>query len=76
MESTDNLLCRTASTGYRTVYGAVVPARISGLAGKKQSVFDWTGQSLLRTIRANCPVTVGSARKWIALPVMKVSRFE
>ena len=46
--------------------------RIRGFTGEEQSILYRSRQSLLRTIRAGCVITISPTRKRIVLPIMKV----
>src|SRR5579864_3817806 len=58
------------------MHSSVVPSHICSLACKEHRVFKRTSQSLVGAIRADFSVTVCTARKWIALPVMTVAVFQ
>ena len=51
----------------------IIPRDIGGFAGKKQCIFHRTSQSFLRAVGTDRSIAIGAARKWVALPVMKIS---
>src|SRR5437667_12324666 len=60
------------AAGNGAMYGAVVSGCISRFTSKKQRVLNRSTQGLLRGLRAYFAVAVGSARKRIILPIMKI----
>src|SRR5580704_4162974 len=58
------------------MHSSVVASHIRSLACKEHRVFKRTSQSLVGAIRADFSVTVCTARKWIALPVVTVAIFQ
>ena len=54
------------------MHGPVVSRDISGLARKKQCIFNWSPEHLLCLNGSDFAVTVSSSRKGVALPIMKM----
>lgn len=52
--------------------GTVVPPDIGSFSRKEERILYWARESFLSAIRSHLPVAVSSARKWIALPIMKI----
>src|ERR1700744_1984662 len=69
----DDFLRGAIAASHGTVHRAVMPGFISGLAGKKQRVFDRSAQRLLCPVRSDLGVAVCASREWIGLPVMEIS---
>src|SRR5579884_2600885 len=67
---------RPFTAGDRSVRRAPVPFEAEGLPGKVKRVINGTTERLHRRQTIDSNIAIGSARKFVRLPVMKISSFE
>src|SRR5579871_5324800 len=70
--SLQDLVCRPVSAGDASVDSPVITGGIGCLSCEEQSVVEWSAEHLQSAVRTHFRIAVGSARKGIRLPVMKV----